>query len=331
MGSNSIFRAVSMKRLGLGVEILDIAQLIPKNIWWQRLHKATGYLALQNKVAEKIKEFTGNSQYDLVWVDSGYLVGPKPFAVLRSLSSRIVNYTTDDPTGKRDGNRWYSYRKVMTAYDTMVAVRKQTCDELRASGAKNVIRELMSYDEHEHRAIDHPEAELAKWRTEAIFVGSWMPERGPFLQQLLDRGVPLTIYGDNWHRARNANGIKAAWRGMSIYGEDYNRAIRASKICLGLLSKGNRDQHTQRTFEIPAIGGLLLAQRTAEHSSLYQDGVNAVLWGDSAECADKCLELLKDTDRLEKIRRAGTARVKELKVSNGEMITRVLNIVFSNS
>ena len=33
------------------------------------------------------------------------------------------------------------------------------------------------------------------------FIGSWMPERGPFMQALLQAGLPLSIWGDHWRKA----------------------------------------------------------------------------------------------------------------------------------
>jgi spore maturation protein CgeB len=67
-----------------------------------------------------------------------------------------------------------------------------------------------------------------------------------------------------------------------------------------LLSKGNRDLHTQRSLEIPSLGGLLCAERTAEHLALYDEGKEAVFWQDAEECAEVCNRLLEnETLRLE--------------------------------
>ena len=40
-------------------------------------------------------------------------------------------------------------------------------------------------------------------------------------------------------------------------------------LCLGLLSKGNRDLQTTRSLENPYAGGPLCAQRTSERLALY--------------------------------------------------------------
>ena len=48
----------------------------------------------------------------------------------------------------------------------------------------------------------HARADHARWGSEVVFVGTHFPGRGPFMADLLRRGVPLTIYGNQWEKAR---------------------------------------------------------------------------------------------------------------------------------
>ena len=57
-----------------------------------------------------------------------------------------------------------------------------------------------------------------------------------------------------------------------MYADDYARALTGSQIGLGFLRKVCPDQHTTRTFEIPACGSMLLADRTDEHRGFFQEG-----------------------------------------------------------
>src|SRR5208282_6242884 len=107
--------------------------------------------------------------------------------------------------------------------------------------------------------------------------------------------------------------------------EEYVRAIQCAKICLGLLSKGNRDLHTTRSLEIPAIGSLLLAERTVEHEMLYREDEEAVFWSDADECAEKCFALLADEARIRRIAAAGHARA----LANGHFNEKVVSMVLN--
>jgi spore maturation protein CgeB len=115
------------------------------------------------------------------------------------------------------------------------------------------------------------------------------------MAELVRPGLPLSIWGDRWQKAPEWPALAPHWRGP---GQDdpeiYARIIQSAKISLGLLSKGNRDRHTTRSFEIPAIGGLLCAERTDEHCQSYKEGVEAVFWDDAEECIEQCRRLLKD-------------------------------------
>ena len=141
-----------------------------------------------------------------------------------------------------------------------------------------------------------------------MFLGSWFPERGPFLAELVRLGVPLTIRGANWNKAPEWPALRPYWKGGQLQGDDYAMAIQCAKVNLGLLSKGNRDLHTTRSLEIPALGGLMCAERTAEHLGLYAEGEEALFWSDAEECASVCRAVLQDDARRERIAAAGHAR-----------------------
>jgi spore maturation protein CgeB len=176
-------------------------------------------------------------------------------------------------------------------YDVLAVVRSVNVAEAYARGARKVLQVYMAVDE-----LDGPREITAEDRLryphEVLFIGTWMPERGPFLVELIEAGVPLAIYGGNWQKAPEWPVLRTVWQGPAIYGDEYIKALQLAKVSLGLLSKGNRDAHTTRTFEIPYCGGLLCVERTAVHLQLYQEDVEAVYWNDARECIEKCEALL---------------------------------------
>ena len=133
-------------------------------------------------------------------------------------------------------------------------VRQVNVAEAYSLGAQKVLQVFMAVDELDGPREITPQTG-GDYPMKLLFIGTWMPERGPFLQELLQAGVPLAIYGNDWQKAPEWPALQAAWQGPAIYGDDYIKAIQLAKISLGLLSKGNRDLHTTRTFEIPYAGG----------------------------------------------------------------------------
>jgi hypothetical protein len=329
-GTTSSHRADAMKRIGYQLTIVDPYLYTTRQIHSRvghTLHFRTGYVFLQSRLEKWLKDMFENiPHHDGVWVDSGELIGRKCVEILKSKGWPILLYSIDDPTGNRDGRKWTSLFRALPLYDHVVVVRKPSEDGFVARGAKSVSRVYMSYDKEAHKPFPSIENIPREFQSEVAFVGTYMrkEDRDTFLLHLIERGVPLSIWGNGWDRSPLFSRLKAHWRGPSLHGKDYVRALQGSKICIGLLSKGNRDEHTTRTFEVPYAGGLLCAQRTGEHTLLYKEGVEAVFWDDAAECAIQCLKLLQDDKLRESIRLAGWHRVQSLGVENEVMVKSAL-------
>jgi hypothetical protein len=176
-----------------------------------------------------------------------------------------------------------------------------------------------------HRPIEATPEVTREWGSEVAFIGTWMPERGPFLARLLELGVPLSIRGNRWEKAPEWKRLSGAWRGPAVYGDEYVAATQFSRVSIGLLSKGNRDLHTQRSAEIPAIGGAACcAEHTDEHEAMLINGLEAELFKGPEECASKCAKLLADEPLRRSMTAAALAKVSRLKLSNDEVIRSIL-------
>lgn len=287
------------------------------------LHYRTGYRLIQAAVGQWLDSVSSDS-HDLVWIDNGYLFGRKNARRLKQFGERTVLYCIDDPAGGRDGRRFDSLLAAVPEYDLCVTVRSPTIADLTRLGAKRTLRVMMSYDEVAHAPVAPAEIPV-NLRSEVVFVGTWFRGEGrdEFLLSLADAGVPITVFGNGYNKSTLWPRLRALHRGSGD-GERYRQIIRGAKICLGLLSSGNRDEHTTRSFEIPAIGGLLCAKRTSEHMQLYEDGKQAVFWDNAKECAEICKELLANPAKAESIRQAGAERVRALKNGNEDVCRRIL-------
>jgi spore maturation protein CgeB len=317
-------RKQALKRLGHDVTFVDPFTFLPSNRWMAKWIFETGAYGLEKRVERQVLEQISGQCFELALVDGGYTIGPDLVKALKAKTGYVVNYINDDPFPRSGWRKWRLYRKCIPDYDLLVVVREQNIEEVKLSGAKNVLHVLMTADEVAHKPIQLTDADRAAWASQVVFVGTWMPERGPFMARLLERGVPLSIWGDRWHKAREWRQIKHVWRGPSLYNEDYNHAIQAARICLGLLSEANRDSHTQRSAEIPAMGGLFCAKRTTEHERMYRDRQEAVFWNDADDCAEICLELLQSPTKCSEIAANGHKRCLENNYFNEPMLKKII-------
>lgn len=305
-------RVMAMRRLGHDVTLIDLREFLPNRGIAKRLVSKLvfecGGGIFESYIQKKLTSAVKGREFDIAWVNGGELAGPRIVRHLKKIASKAVNYHNDDPFGGRDRQLWKLFLKAVPFYDAVIVMRKLNVTEAYAAGAKRVIRTWMTADEIAHAPAALTSRDQADWASEVVFIGTWMPERGPFMARLLELGVPLTIYGDRWQKAEEWPLLKSVWRRGNIDGADYIKAISASKVCLALLSKGNRDLHTTRSSEIPFAGGLLCAERTVEHQRLYVEDREAVFWESADECAIKCRQLLLHRDLRDSIRQAGRAR-----------------------
>src|SRR5262249_30077813 len=162
---------------------------------------------------------------------------------LREQCNRVVHYAIDDNYGSRDGRRFSAFRAAVPEYDLLVVVREPNIEEARRFGARRVMRVHFSADEVAHAPLALTADDNGRWAAQVLFLGTWMPERGRLMAQLMQLGVPLIIRGNRWERAPEWPALRHAWRGPGIVGRDYAAALQSATVCLGLVSKKNRDLH----------------------------------------------------------------------------------------
>jgi spore maturation protein CgeB len=317
-------RAEAFQRLGHDVFVVDPSSFLLDNRLAGRWAWKTGGLFLEDLMRRRVLANIPDTRFDLVFIDGGDLVGPSLVRELKRRFGAVANYNLDDPYGGRDGRRWNLYLQAVPFYDLVVVVRDCNVPEAVARGARAVLRVHRSADEVAHAPRRISEQQRQKWASEVLFAGTWMPERGPFIARLIKLGVPLSIYGDRWKKAREWSVLRPCWQGPNLDGDNYAEAILCAKVNLGLLSKGNRDLTTQRSFEIPHLGGVLCAERTSEHLELYQENEEAVFWSNPEECAEKCMQLLRDDRHRKRLAINGRRRCLLNRTTNESVLARIL-------
>ncbi len=318
-------RRFALERMGHELFVVDPYAALPLRRWSHGWSIKTGALGMGGFVRRGVLSAIGARQFDLVLVDNGELIDPAMVRALKQRAPAVVLFNLDHPFSPRDAPRWSLLLRALPLYDLFATPRKPTADAARAAGIRNVMQMDFAADEMVHRPIRLDDADKTRFASDVVFVGTWMPERGPILKRLIERGVPLRIYGSRWRKAPEYADLAPHIVDGEMVGNDYAKALQGAKIAIGLLSKGNEDLHTTRSMEIPAMGVLLCAERTSDHMAMYEDGAEAVFWDDPDECADRCLELLANPGKISRIAAAGRQRVLKNRAFNEPLMARVLS------
>lgn len=319
-------RMRALERLGHEVYSIDPTTWFSWPKGRAKLHLYTSYVGLDSLIGPRLMKETLRISPQLIWINQLEYLGPGIIKKIRKLGVPIINYANDNPFSRENWLRFRPYRSALPYYDLVVVVFAAAVQAARRAGARRVLRTYLCADELAHSAELGGQSADRDHQSEVAFVGTWMKaQRGPFMAELIERGVPVSIWGDRWQKAKEWPVIKSHWRGPGVYSDDgYARLIRSAKICLGLLNKRSENLHTGRSIQIPALGGLLCAERTPEHQVLYTDGEEAVFWDSAEECAQLCLNLLNNEEKRREIARRGHERALKNNLFNEPILASIL-------
>lgn len=224
---------------------------------------------------------------------------------------RVVLYNNDDPFGPDRGRRlWRAFRKSIPAADLCLAYRDVNVPEYVAAGARAVALWRSAFVPRVHRPVELTAAERASLGSDVVFAGHWEDDgRAALLEALARNGLRVRVFGTGWEGHLGTGALASIPPVRAVRGDDYAKALCASKVALVFLSARNRDEYTRRCFEIPACGVAMLAPRTRVLESLFVEGAEALYFDGADELAQNARRLVEDQALRARIAAGGLARV----------------------
>jgi spore maturation protein CgeB len=205
---------------------------------------------------------------------------------LRSMGIACVNYSTDDPWNRAMRASWHL--RALPEYDAVFTTRSANLECFRNIGIGDVHYLPFGYDDE---LFPGPAAPLDAPSYDVLFVGGADDDRISFITQFLKSGFSVALVGGYWDRV-------PATRPHSLGRqppEALARLTASSRINLCLVRRANRDGHVMRSFEIAALGGVMLAEDTAEHREIFgRDGQAVVYFRTPEDAVVKARTLLAD-------------------------------------
>jgi spore maturation protein CgeB len=236
----------------------------------------------------------------------------------------LISCSEDDMFVRHGHSLWYRWG--ISHYDIVFTTKTYNLSELLLFGAKKTILFLDSYDEKIHKKINLTDAQENRFSADVSAIGAFENERAMSMLFLAQNGIKVTVWGNGWNGwvGRHPN---LDVRNEFLFGEDYSRAICASKININFLRKINRDEVTSRSVEIPACGGFMLSERTERHSSFFEEGIEAEFFSSNHELLEKVKQYLENEPAREKIEMAGYQRC----VKSGYSMRSQLSFILARS
>lgn len=316
-------------RLGFEVLVYESASCLDSyltNFWW-RMHRRLGGVIpewVRRRHVLPFLKLCEESSPNVVFVLKGLYLDEHDIVRIKATGAWVINVNHDDFYSKNRNNWSVIQRSALPVYDHIFTTRQVNVKEVLTLNA-NVEFFPFAYNPSIHR-ICCSESELGAG-VDVLFIGTHEDSRAVLMEKLVE-SLPITleIHGGGWERLGLNSPLRARVKGPGLWGEDMARAIGGAKISLGFLRKENRDEYTQRSFEIPVCGGVFLAERTPAHQRFFIEGVEADFFDSESaeELIAKVKALLADNVRRESMRVAGRAAVLQQKHTYEDRIRRLM-------
>jgi spore maturation protein CgeB len=257
--------------------------------WWVRGHRPSALEPFSRRVVE-----TAHQRGCRSILATG--LAPISAKALQRLGQRGVqrlNFLTDDPWASSHHAPWFL--KALPHYDHIFTPRTANIGELRRLGGPAVSYLPFAFAPDVHC----PDASLTvsdreRYQADLMFAGGADRDRIAALVPFVDAGFNVRLYGGYWDQdARTAPAANGFLDGAGL-----RKAVAAAKVCLCLVRRANRDGHSMRSFELPAMGACILVEDSDDHRDLFgPDGEAVVYFSTPEQGVAQLRQLLTDPDR----------------------------------
>lgn len=312
----------------IGFSVFPVDTGMPSNTLLKfifRVWRKFGIKSWVYYINKKINNSLTHVQPEIVWVDKGLAVQAQTLLNIKLAFPKVimVSYSPDDMINPN--NQTSNYIQCIPLYDYHITTKSYNIEELKKLGAQRVVMIDNSYCHHSHKPILLSSAEKNRIGGVVGFIGGWEKEREQYLIFLAESGIPVRIWGE-WKKNKKFP-KNMLIEGRTAWGDDYARVVSSFDINLSFLRKENRDLQTTRSIEIPACGGFMIAERTKEHLSLFNEGVEAEFFGDKEELLEKVNYYIQHIEKRNKIAQSGLARCIRGGYSNKARLESLMEMI----
>ncbi len=249
-----------------------------------------------------------------VWVHFRLPVGFDRATIVKLKNKGVVvtEYFNDDAFSRTQatGLHW-KFRHALPAYDGHFVWRSRDIEIYQAHGAAYVEHSPPYYDP-KRVYLQGDLTTAPSYLADAAFIGHWEGDwRVDCLDALAGNGFSIILKGGcgGWEPAIKGRRIEYLAPVLHANDDEYRKVYANVVVGVCFFSKLNNDQWTRRAFEIVALGGVLVCERTEEAQSYFKDREEAFFFSTIEELVSIVRQLKDNPDTRQRVRAAGHARL----------------------
>jgi spore maturation protein CgeB len=296
VGSNKIYAIENiyqrkLEQLGMEVMIFTAQNYFyayyQKSLLNKILYRAglSGIIIKINKLFRKSVE---DFKPKIIWIFKGMEITPATLLWVKRKKIKLVNYNPDNPfifSGSGSGNT--NVTKSIPLFDMHFTYNMEVKKKLEKMLSVSIVYLPFGFDLGDQLYKDCEEQEEI---VKVCFAGNPDAKRATFIEKMAVAGIEIDVYGNNWaHFVKN----HAIAIHPPVYGREFWMILRRYRVQLNLMRVHNENSHNMRSFEVPAIGGIMLAPDTPEHKLFFEDGKEVFLFSSIDRCVELANTILK--------------------------------------
>jgi len=263
-----------------------------KSIW----NKAT-YRIFPKRILDKINNGITRSieqfKPDLVWIIKGMEIYPETIQYAKSKGIKLANYNPDHPFDFLSAGSGNDYVKnSIPLYDLHLSYSRQILQDLQQT--YSITGKWLPFG-YEISPGTFESAIRERENKRVAFTGMADETRKMVIDLFINEGIQVDLIGPGWKRFYKPSSLINVFDG--VYSNSFWNVLRKYRVQINMFRPQNIGSHNMRSFEIPSVGGIMLAPYSAEHVEFFEPGRDAFFYKTDAELIERANYILELSDQ----------------------------------
>ena len=255
---------------------------------WRKLYVRSGLSNIYDKIEKELLEYVDRYEPNVVWIFKGMWILPSALKKLRAKGIKLVNYNPDHPfhfSGRGSGNQ--IVLDSISLYDLHQSYHPEVIKRIEGEYKLPCAVLPFGYEITDQQYEEFGQQEEV---VKACFAGTSDPMRAKAMQHLASKGIQLDVFGNDWERYLGE--VPNVELHPPAYREEYWATLRKYRVQINLFRPHNNGSHNMRTFEVPALGGIMIAPDSPDHRQYFTPDKEILLYADLDDLAEKIKDVL---------------------------------------
>ena len=246
-----------------------------------------GVSSILKKINAELLQVANSKKPDVIFIFKGMEIFPQTLVKLNEIGIKLVNYNGDHPFehfAKGSGNK--NVYDSIGLYDLHFSYSKKIVERIQKEF--NIKAKWLPFGYYKSIAPDT----ASQLKNKVCFIGNPDNDRIRIINLLLEDGIEVDVYGSQWDKWDLKKGENLQTFPL-LYKDDFNKTARDYKLHLNIFRPHNVGSHNMRTFEMPALGCVMMSPDSDEHRILFEEGKEMFFYSSEKELLLKTREALR--------------------------------------